>query len=82
MNSILFEGLCAENGLKNIDLLSIDTEGAEMRILKSIDFTRHSIRVICVENNYHGDEIACLLEAKGYELRAILTCDEIYVKKA
>lgn len=81
INTISFSRLCAENGLKNIDLLSIDTEGAELRILKSIDFIRYPIHVVCVENNYHGDEIACLLETNGYELRAILTCDEIYVKK-
>ena len=34
-----------------IDYLSIDIEGGEMNLLKSIDFKTNSIKVISVENN-------------------------------
>ena len=36
---------------KDIDYLSIDIEGGEMNLLKSIDFKTNSIKVISVENN-------------------------------
>ena len=35
----------------NIDYLSIDIEGSEFEILKTIDFERYNIKVISVENN-------------------------------
>ena len=36
---------------KVIDYLSIDIEGGEMEVLKSIDFTKYTIKVISIENN-------------------------------
>ena len=39
--------------LKNfeIDFFSLDTEGSEFEIIKSLDFSKHRIKVICVEHN-------------------------------
>lgn len=38
--------------LYDIDYLSIDTEGGELSILKSIDFDKFNIFIVQVENNY------------------------------
>jgi hypothetical protein len=38
----------------NIDLLCIDTEGGEDRILNSIDFSKYNINVILFEDNYNN----------------------------
>lgn len=40
---------------KEIDYLSIDTEGNELDILKSIDFEKFNIKVLSVENNNSQD---------------------------
>jgi FkbM family methyltransferase len=34
-----------------IDFLSLDTEGSELDIIKSLNFLKHRINVICVEHN-------------------------------
>ena len=53
---------------RKMDYLSIDTEGSELTILKSFDFTRWSFQIITVEHNFTRarDEIYSLLVSKGY----------------
>jgi FkbM family methyltransferase len=53
---------------RNIDFLSIDTEGGELDILMCFDFSAHSFGLICVEHNYSAqrDGIRSLLNSKGY----------------
>ena len=36
-----------------IDFFSLDTEGSEFDIIKSLDFLNHRINVICVEHNFN-----------------------------
>lgn len=52
----------------HIDYLSIDTEGGELDILKSIDYQKYLIDIIEVENNYNNEEFANFLNSKGYVL--------------
>ncbi len=49
LKTITFDEIVPKN--KDIDYLSIDIEGGEMNLLKSIDFQANSIKVISVENN-------------------------------
>ena len=51
-----------------IDYLDIDVEGAELDVLKSIDFTTYSFRTITVEDNRQKDQIMKLLHPHGYRL--------------
>ena len=46
---------------KEIDLLSLDTEGSELMILESIDFSYYYIKVMILEYNYHNEKILKLL---------------------
>ena len=57
------------NAPKIIDYLSIDTEGSEYEILRTLDFKSHSFRVItCEHNNTENQEkIYKLLESNGYQ---------------
>lgn len=75
--------LLLDQGLKHIDYLSIDTEGGEMGILKSIDFSKIDIEVIDVENNY-GEPFQPFLESVGYKRSSYRgphgSPDEIYYK--
>ena len=49
LKTITFDEIVPKN--KDIDYLSIDIEGGEMNLLKSIDFKNNNIKVISVENN-------------------------------
>lgn len=71
--------LLLENHIEHVDYLSIDTEGGELDILRSIDFSRIDIDVIEVENNYHGP-FQAFLEPLGYQKICHLGPDEIYRK--
>jgi FkbM family methyltransferase len=53
---------------RDIDYLSIDTEGSEYDILAPFPFEKWNIRLITVEHNYtpHRTQIRNLLEAQGY----------------
>lgn len=70
--------ICNENKVEVIDFLSIDTEGGELDILKSIDFTTLKINVITVENNYNDMSFYRYMKSKGFRLIAKIVTDEIY----
>lgn len=75
--------LLLDHHLHHIDYLSIDTEGGEMAILQSIDFSKIEIEVIDVENNY-GEPFQQFLESVGYErvsYHSSVGTDEIYRKR-
>lgn len=65
-----FEELCARNGITQVGLLHIDTEGYDFEIIKSIDFERHRPRLLIYEHKHLNDQdrAACrsYLEALGY----------------
>ncbi len=68
----------SEAGLTRVDFLSLDTEGGELDILRSIDFSTTPVRVISVENNYFTHDYAKLLEPMGFERVGAFKVDEIY----
>lgn len=65
----LYDLLIKHNAPKNIDYLSIDTEGSEFEILSNFNFQDYKIRIITVEHNYtpNRKKIKNLLESKGYK---------------
>lgn len=71
------------NAPKEIDFLSVDTEGSELDILRAFDFSRHSFKIIVCEHNYipQREDIFALLTSKGYErvLMDIAGWDDWYV---
>jgi len=70
-----------EYGIQDIDYLSIDTEGAEFDILRTIDFEKRLYRVVSIENNYDDNRIAKYMKSRNFRLKAILKGDEFYMNK-
>jgi FkbM family methyltransferase len=66
-----------EHSVTKVDYLSIDTEGSEYDILRSIDFDAVNIRVISTENTSRSD-IRSFLESKGFVFATQCCADEIY----
>ncbi len=63
--------------IQHISLLSIDTEGSELDILKTFPFQKVKPRLILVENTYKKDAFRNLLTAQGYSF-FFKRGDEIY----
>lgn len=57
------------------DLLSLDVEGFDERVLSSMDFHKFRPKVICVETLVHGDEKA---EQKDYGIARLLQRHEYF----
>jgi len=67
--------------ISHVNYLTLDVEGGELEILKSIPFNRITIDVIDVENNYGDPGIRRFLESRGFKYVTRLVCDEIYINK-
>jgi FkbM family methyltransferase len=66
------------------DLVSLDTEGMDLAILKSFDFQRHRPAALCVETLTHPDErrvveIADYLQGQEYFIYADTYINSIFV---
>lgn len=73
--------IISKHNIKHIDYLSIDTEGGEIDILKSIDFSKIKIDVISVENNHRTNEAKKILRKNNYKIVNKLTIDDVFIRK-
>ena len=73
VNTYRFETLCEMYNIRHIHYLSIDVEGAEFDVIKSINFDKVFIDVIGFENNYMDVTMPIIryLHTKGYKLSLI-----------
>ena len=78
----------AENfGGKAPDYISIDIEGLDYAVLKTLDFKKYRPKMFCAEtlitNTFnHNPETTALMEANGYVLRGMTFPNKIFVDKA
>jgi FkbM family methyltransferase len=67
---VTFDALCEENGIESLDLLALDTEGHDWRILRSVDFDHYAPRVVIYEHFHLGDveraKARAQMRAAGY----------------
>src|ERR1035437_5550970 len=89
--------ILSENSITNVDYLSIDVEGYEMNVLKSIDFSKINIKLIGLENDLGfknipiigkklgselgNNDLRNFLKERGYEFIARIVCDDFFIKK-
>lgn len=66
----------------NIDFLSIDTEGSEIDILKTLDFNKYNINVITIEDNYNNSKLMDFFIKNNYSLIQQISCDKIFKKNS
>ena len=77
--------LSQHNAPKNVSLLSIDTEGSELEILRALDFDTWQFDMIVCEHNFQKSrkEIKTLLLSHGYRrhLAVASLWDDWYIRK-
>lgn len=80
MQCVVLNDVLEQYNMYDIDYLSIDTEGNELKILKTIDFDKFNIKIMTIENNYNDPVQTSFITSKGYKLFGRLEADEIFVK--
>ena len=70
-----------ENGITEIDFISIDTEGTELDVLKGFDIEKYAPKLFIIENNYNEPEIEEYLSTFGYVKNRRVAVNDFYVKK-
>ena len=85
MPAARLDTLLRAHGIKKIDYCSIDVEGAERAVLRSVDFAEFDIAALSLENNRRGPEPVSyedIMSPAGYRQVAVLGMDEIWVKQS
>ena len=68
-------------GLKKINFLSIDVEGAEVAILKAFDFKALPVDVVMVECSYRAEQLQGLMDQKGFLRQARAHGDYVFLSR-
>jgi FkbM family methyltransferase len=68
--------IAAEGGGREVDILSLDVEGAELAALAGLDLARHSPRFICIEAR--SPEAVAARLGDAYELVEVLSANADY----
>lgn len=71
-----------KHGLTKIDYLSLDIEGAELKVLSVFPFEEFDIDVFDIENNFDNPEIEQIMTEFGYRKIARLGVNDIYRRQA
>lgn len=64
-------------GVRKVDMFSLDVEGAELAVLKSIDFSTYEISLIVVEENGNGHALTEFMQSKGYRVHSYVGGSDI-----
>jgi len=70
----------AKEKIKEIDFMSVDTEGYDYEVLQSNDWSKYKPIVLCVECHADADKINDFLAKKGYK-RVFKETNSIFVLK-
>lgn len=81
VKTVRLDSLLEKYNITHVDYLSIDVEGAELDIIKTIDFGKITITALTLENNYNDPAIRSFMDSKGFDLNANLGVDEVYFRR-
>jgi len=79
INTKKLETILYENNITHINYLSIDVEGAEFEVIKSINFNNVFIDVIGFENNYEDLSYPIVKYLENYNYDIIYKCMDIFM---
>jgi len=69
----------SENNIFEIDFLSVDVEGAELKVMKGINFDEFHIKVIVFENGENTDDVRDFLKSKDFSFYKRLGIDDVFI---
>jgi FkbM family methyltransferase len=75
------DNILKEHNISNVDYLSIDTEGNELRVVNSINFEECFIKIISAENSDGDNELKNFLQTKNFRFIGKVCGDEIFLNE-
>ncbi len=75
------DSLLRSHGLRKIDFISMDIEGAELQVLEGFPFDSYDVRAWIIENRQRNEIIAGIMRKNGYKRANMLGGDDIYLKE-
>jgi FkbM family methyltransferase len=76
-----FDTFIKDTNISNLDFISIDCEGLDYDILKQIDLTNLSVKMVCIEyNNQNENLFDDYFKKHNFKLHYKNFCNLIYVK--
>ncbi|MEE9409086.1 MAG: FkbM family methyltransferase [Polaribacter sp.] len=89
INTLTLNEIVLEHNVTKIDLLCIDVEGHDLKVLKSLDLTKYRPKLIVVEmldsfsfNNLNESEICTYLKTYNYKLIGYLIANGYFIDDA
>lgn len=73
------ETICDEHNIKHIHYLSVDVEGAEFDVIKSINFDKVFIDIVDFENNYDDVSVPIIKYLEGFGFKMIYKSGDIFM---
>jgi FkbM family methyltransferase len=80
VETITLDTLLTKLNIKEVNLLSVDTEGWEIEVLKGFDFNTFNPKVVVIENYLHNKNYETFMNSKGYSLKNKLEYNYIFTK--
>lgn len=77
----LLDNILQTAGVEKVDVLSIDTEGWELDVMRGFNHEKYSPKVIVLENINHDQSYDEYMKKCGYEKYTELKHNHIYIKK-
>lgn len=74
------QSVLEEHSIKEVNYLSVDTEGAELAIMRGINFNKTKIDLISLEVNYELDPVNNTMNEYGYKFLEKVCGDAFYTK--
>lgn len=81
IQTYLLNNVLQENNIIRVDYCSIDTEGGEFNIIKTINFDSIYFSTFSIENNCNAEELIQYMDSKGFDFIFIWKCDLFFVNK-
>lgn len=78
VSTMRVDNVLEKHNIKHVDFLSIDTEGSELEILKSINFNNTKIKLIILENKFNENDIRQFLNEKGFRFLQKVGIDDVF----
>lgn len=84
VQTLSFQSLLQKISSNKIDLISIDAEGYDLRILSQIDLNKHQTKMVIVETDnsqYTNDQFDAIFSSQDFKLYNTTIVNRIYTKQ-